>query len=329
MARDLSKRGGVAGKPGVRTTLIALAVLAVVGAVAGAAIYRERVAPFRTTVLVVDGRSISMRYFLKRAFLSKAEPLAMLETLMHEQLVRHAAPEPPYGIHVGEQEVDQFLREVARGESATIAESEFKAWYRQQLNDSRLSDAEFRDLARTNLLARRLTEYLSERVPTVAEQVHLHVIAVTDTAAARTAVERLAGGEDFGSVARAMSSDEGSRDRGGDIGWRPRGALASVLAQTAFDELEIGEASGPLYLDDRSLVVVMVSEKVPAREIDQESLRTIRATVLDDWLTEEQPRHSVEIRGFRNGYDAETDAWVRWQLERMRGGSQAGNGDTR
>lgn len=322
MARDLSK-------PGVRTTLIAVAVVVVVGAVAGAAIYRERVAPFRTTILAVDDTSISMRYFLKRASLSRAEPVAMLETLMQEQLIRHAAPEPPYSIDVGEQEVDQLLREVARGESATIAESEFKAWYRQQLNDSRLSDAEFRDLAKTDLLARRLTEYLSERVPTVAEQVHLHVIAVKDAAAAKIVVERLAAGEKFGAVARAMSSDEGSRDRGGDVGWKPRGALASVLAQTAFDELEIGDASGPLYLDDRSLVVVMVSEKVPAREIDQESLRTIRATVLGDWLTTEQPRHRVEIHGFRNGYDAETDAWVRWQLERMRGAAQAGNGDTR
>jgi parvulin-like peptidyl-prolyl isomerase len=328
VARELRKRGGGAGKTGARTTLIAVAVVVVVGAVAGAAIYRERVAPFRTTVLVVDDTSISMRYFLKRASLSRAEPVAMLETLMREQLIRHASPEPPYSIDVSEQDVGQFLREIARGESATIAESEFTEWYRQQLNESRLSDAEFRDLAKTNLLARRLSEYLSERVATVAEQVHLHVIAVKDAAAVTIVVERLGRGEEFGAVARAMSSDAGSRDRGGDVGWKPRGALAPVLSQAAFDELEIGQASGPLYLDDQSLVVLMVSEKVPAREIDQESLRTIKATVLDDWLTKEQPRHRVEIHGFRNGYDAETDAWVRWQLERMRGRSQAGNDDT-
>lgn len=313
---------------GRRAALLAAAAVLVVGAAAGAAIYRERVMPFRTTVLVVDESSVSMRYLLRRLAISGSEPLAMLETIMREKLIATAAPRPPYNIRVGEGELDAFLREIARGDGAAISESELKEWHRQQLNDSRLTEAEFRDLATTNLLARRLTAYLAERVPTVAEQVHLHVIAVADAAAATAVAERLERGEEFGQVARAMSADQASREAGGDIGWRPRAALAPVLASAAFDELRIGEPSGPVSLDGQSILFVMVSERAPARVVDEQSLQTIRATVLDDWLTAEQPRHRVEIHGFRNGYDAETDAWVRWQLERMRGRKQAGSGGT-
>ncbi len=127
----------------------------------------------------------------------------MLQTLTSEAIIKQAAPKPPYNIAIHEQDIDQFLKGLARGKSDTITESDFKEWYRQQLNESRLSDPEFRDMASTNLLTLRLTEYLAERV-------------------------------------------------------------------------------------------------------------------LDEWLKEEQQYHKVEFHGFNNGYDTETDAWAKWQLQRMK-----------
>ena len=318
-ARTVQAKKSEAEKPKttIRTIIIAVLVVAVIGVIAGIAIYRDRVAPFRLTILVVGDTSIDMKYFLKRARLGGGDPFAMLEILTREEIIKQVAPKPPYNIDIQEEDIDQFLRDIARGESDEMDEGDFKEWYRQQLNESRLSDGEFRAIATVGLLTLRLREYLAEKVPTVAEQVHLHMIPVNDFDVAGSVKERLEAGEDFGRLAREMSSEEVLKENGGDFGWVPRVALAPVIARTAFDELEIGAPSDPLYLNDETFAIIMVSEKVPAREIDGDSLQMIKANALDEWLKGEQQHINVEFHGFNNGYDTETDAWVRWQLQRM------------
>jgi parvulin-like peptidyl-prolyl isomerase len=319
-----SKGGAMAprtkGATGRTRTLIAAAIVVLaVGLTAGTAIYRDQVKPFRTIVLIVDDTAVQMRYFLKRARLSGQEPLALLQTLTFEEIIRQVAPKPPYNIKVSDQDVDRALRETARGESATIQESEFAEWYRQQLNESRLSDSQFRDLTRRRLLRLGLNGYLAERVPTVAEQVHLYAItqgAIDEAAAVKA---RLDAGEDFFLLARELNRDETLRAKGGDLGWHVRGALAPNLARIAFDDLAVGEASEPLGLGDRNFAILTVVERAAAREIQPEALEVIKAKALDEWLAREFDRHHVEYHGFNNGYDSETDAWVKWQLEKMKG----------
>lgn len=301
-----------------RTIILAVAVAVIIGVIAGIAIYQNRLAPFRTTVLVVGDTSISMGYFLKRIHMFGGKPMAMLQILTREEIIKQVAPKPPYSINISEEDIDEFLKGIARGESDTITEKEFKEWYRQRLNESRLSESEFRELMRTNLLSQRLHGYLAERVPTVAEQVHLHMIPVKDLSVAEMIKGRLDAGEEFAELAREVLSDEKLTENGGDFGWFPRGALAPEIAQAAFDDLDIGEASEPINLGGQNFVVVMVSERVAAREIDEDSMQSIKSKALAEWLKEEQQYHKVEFHGFNNGYDSETDAWVQWQLQRMR-----------
>ena len=71
-------------------------------------------------------------------------------------------------------------------------------------------------------------------------------------------------------------------------------------------------------IDEQTFVVMMISEKVAAREIDKLSLMVIKSRALDEWYKAEYPNHEVNFHGFNNGYDSETDAWVHWQLARMR-----------
>ena len=97
----------------------------------------------------------------------------------------------------------------------------------------------------------------------------------------------------------------------------PRRSLPS-LTRAAFDELGVGEVSEPLYINEQTFAIVMVSERVAAREIDEASLQRVKAKALDEWLKKEQQYHKVEFHGFNNGYDTETDAWVTWQLQRMK-----------
>jgi hypothetical protein len=271
----------------------------------------------RKTVLVVGDSSIDMRTFIRRVRMSGRQPLDVLQMLVNEEIIKQLAPRPPFSIEAGEREVDAFLRELARGGGESLGEADFREWYRQRLNESGLSSAEFRDLVRTQVLARSMTEVLSDRVPTVAEQVRLLMIPLKEPADAGVLKERLRRGESFETLARELSADAGLRDRGGDAGWFPRGALAPELADAAFDGLEVGEVSGPISTGDQT-VVLMVAERSAAREIDGESLARLRAAALEEWVREEYKHQRVEFHGFRNGYDSETDAWVKWQVARRK-----------
>jgi parvulin-like peptidyl-prolyl isomerase len=300
-----------------KTILFAVVIVLIVGGIAGYAIYRDRMAPFNTIVLEVDGARINMHYFLKRVAMSGEPALTTLQALTKEELIKQTATKPPYDITVTEQDIDQFARDIARGKSKTVDEGEFKEWYRQQLNESRLSDAEFKDLLKTRLLALRMSKYLGDRVPTIAEQVFVHMFPLKDFATGKAVKQKLDAGEDFAALARAYSMDPKLKERGGVVGWLPRGVIDPGFDKVAF-ELEIGQCSDPMFIDKHTVVIIMVSDKAGAREIDAQLLKVVRSRALDHWLKEEKQYHKVRYRGFKNGYDTETDAWVQWQLQRMK-----------
>jgi foldase protein PrsA len=164
-----------------------------------------------------------------------------------------------------------------------------------------------------------MSEYLAERVPTVGEQVFINMLPVEDYQVGLKVKERLDGGESWAAMVERYSQDEDLKENGGAVGWYPRGVLTYSIDSTAF-ELEVGAVSDPFYVDDENVILIMVSEKVDAREIEEESLNVIKAKALDNWVTDEYQYHKVRFHGFNNGYDSETDAWVRWQLQRMRQG---------
>lgn len=302
-----------------RIAIVAAVATVAVLATVGVAIYRDQIAPFRTTVLNVNGAAFDMDYVLKRAVMSGGEPLAVLQAITFEALIREKAVRPPFNIAVSEQDIDQRLREMARGNRGPLSDAEFAEWYRQQINESRLSEAAFRDLTRTLLLSSRLRVLLAERVPTVAEQVHLQVIALDSLGDARKAKARLDAGEDFARVAGELNAEESLRANGGDLGWNPRGALAASLAPVVFDKLGIGQASEPLPLDDGRYAIFRVTEKSAAREVQGAALQALKDKVLDDWMEAELAANRVEYLGFNGGYDSETDAWIKWQLQKMKG----------
>jgi parvulin-like peptidyl-prolyl isomerase len=299
-----------------RTIIIAAAAIVTVGAIAGVAIYDDRVRPFQTTVLEVDGTTIKMGYFLKRVAISRQQPVSMLQTLAREEMLKEEAPNPPYSIAVTAQDIDQYARDLARGTSATIGDAEFREWYRQQLNEYRLSDAEFRDLLRTTVLTQKMSRYLGERVPTVADQVFVNMIAVKDAATGAEVKRKFEAGQDFASLAREYSSDAQLKTDGGKVGWFPPGVLLSSLDSEAF-ALKPGQASDPMYIDDQTTILLMVSARAAARQIDAKSLETLRSKALDNWYQEAYARHTIAFKGFHRGFDSETEAWVQRELLKM------------
>lgn len=307
-------------KKRLRTIILAAVVIAIVGTTAGIAIYRDRIAPFNTVIIAVNGVEIDMRYFLTRLNFSGEESMSLLSTLTQEEILKQLAPEPPYNIILSEEDVDDFAKDVAKGDAETIPEEEYREWYRQMVNESGFSEATYRDLLRTSLLQLRMQEYLSAQLPTVADQVYVNIIALgqDDYPLGTELKERIDAGEDFAALSAEYSVDPQLKANSGKFGWFPEGALDNPLGSTAFD-LEIGECSDAFFADDDLVVLVMVSEKEEDREISEQSMNLLRSKVLDKWYNEQFRKHDVEFHGFKGGgYDSETDAWVQWQLMRMR-----------
>jgi foldase protein PrsA len=310
-----------------RLIVVGVVVLVILGILA-IPFYQHYISPFNRTVITADNLQISMRYFLERTRLAGSDPLTMLESLTDELVIRIMAPQ--YGIQVTDADIEGELRSMASGGTGDISDVEFNEWYRQVLNDSGASDSQYREMVGISLLSSRLQEYLAERVPTVAEQVHLHVIVVQEYEEAQDVVARLEGGEDFATVAREVSIDATSRDNGGDLGWLPPVILPDYRSLIA--ALGVDEVSGPIpYYNQTSssssgaltpsyYYIFMVSERDSARELSEEDLAVIRSMALELWLDEEVPKHEVRYYGlYGGGFDSRTLAWMNRHLQESSG----------
>ncbi len=199
------------------TLLTALAIVVLIATAAGVGYYLAYAMPFQKTIIKVDNDTVNIGYFIKRVIMSSSSSSpdiwGTMQNIVYELIMKQEAP--LYVGEVTEEDIDAILRDAATGTSESITDAEFREWYRQQLGASQLSDREFRDIVSRSILAERMSAYLSDRVPTVAEQVHLNFIMVLDYDTAVQVKERIDGGEDFAIVAQEVSLDA-SKDQGGD-----------------------------------------------------------------------------------------------------------------
>jgi len=302
--------------------IIASVVIALMAIIIGVFYYQNNVAPFRRAIITVDDITIDIGYFIKRTRLAGIDPMNMLTSLTNEEIIKLEAPQ--YVGEVSAEDITQGLRITASGGSGNISDSEFKEWYRQQLNETRLSDAEYKEIMRTSLSAARLHEYLAKRMPTVAEQVHLHAITLETYEDAEKTRARWETGEDFADLAREVSLDAETWEEGGDLGWFPRGVLSPGLDYVAFS-LSTDNVSEPTpynvsepsaYPSQPSPPTVvyylfLVSEKADAREVDEDYLPALKDKTFEDWLVKESGFHEISYN-----FNSEINAWIKWQLQK-------------
>ena len=150
-----------------------------------------------------------------------------------------------------------------------------------------------RAVAKARVLRQKLNEALGE-VPTAQEQVRARHILVDDEAAAQTVVERLEAGEDFAALATELSTDNSTKEAGGDLGFFPRGVMVPEFEATAFS-LPVGETSPPIETQF-GYHVIRVEEREAQREIPDYQLQQIKANAINRWLDEQLTTAQIERR---------------------------------
>jgi hypothetical protein len=301
------------------TYLIVGLVFVVILTIFGVFYYQNYVAPFRQIVITVDDTTIRMGYFLERARVSGSGGIAVLQNLTNEYLIKVGAAR--YGIAVTPQDIDRELRRSAAGsDNVTITDAEFKEWYRQLLNDSKVSDGRYREMVGSSLRAGRLQEYIALGIPATLEHAHVYGIFVLSFDEAAKVKVRIEAGEDFGKVAREVSIDQATREKDGELDWIPRGIM--IFNMDPF-LLEAGEVSDPLAIAEdpntppSTYYVLRVSERAN-RDVRPEFLPELRNRVFQDWLNQETEQHEIKWN-----YNSTIDAWVNWQLSKGKSSSSS------
>jgi len=177
-----------------------------------------------------------------------------------------------------------------------MTEGEFLERYNAMLDTLRkeagLSEADYRRIIEADLLYDKLQDLFASQVPTSEEQVHARHILVEAEEEAQTVLARLEAGEDFVSLAKELSTDESTREDGGDLGWFPRGMMVPEFEEAAF-ALQPGETSD-IVQTSFGYHIILVEERDPDRELEPSFLEQRRALALSEWLEEQRQSEAVE-----------------------------------
>ncbi|MDP2954672.1 MAG: peptidylprolyl isomerase [Chloroflexota bacterium] len=327
----MSRRRRIENRPGAPRLWLALGAvgLVLILGIVGFGYYWQSVGPARGPAVRVNNVTYDMGYLLKMLRLLSMGPnaapgkmaLELPQLLMSNELIRQGSPR--YNISVTPAEVDSELRRrvlppSSPGEEAEKArlDREFQHLYQQRLNEYKLSDGEYRRIVEIDLLREKLRERLGERVPTVAEQVHVQAIVVADEAKVTEAEKKLQEGKDFVALVKEYSVDEDSRDKDGDLGWFPREVKPAPFDEIVFS-LETGAVSSPFSVWDSPggqpvTYLVKVLEKAQVREIDKKNREKLKDRALDRWVEEERKANDVQL-----WWDQDKYFWVLKELEKQ------------
>ncbi len=162
------------------------------------------------------------------------------------------------------------------------------------------SEEDFRGIIEVGILYGKLQTVLAEEVPTTDEQVHARHILVETEEEAQKVLERLEAGEDFEALAEELSSDEITKEEGGDLDWltRDQFMLPAEVIEAAFS-LQPGEVVTAPVHTSRGYDIIKVEERQEDRPLEEATLRLRKSQALSEWLQKQQ--ESADIERFWSG----------------------------
>lgn len=132
-----------------------------------------------------------------------------------------------------------------------------------------------------------------------SEQIHSKHILLKDEETAKKVLTELKDGSDFAKLASKHSTDPGSKDKGGDLGWMGRDQLVPEFAEAAFN-LQIGQLSDPVK-SQFGYHIIVVEEK---KEATQRSFEDVKGDIKQILL---ENKRSEKFQKWIEGLKKEAD----------------------
>jgi foldase protein PrsA len=260
--------------------------------------------PDQQNVAVVDGEAISTAAY--RQELNRALYMVTSQYSVDWNDPQNQAPLPALQQQVLDQIIERIaLRRLASQEGVSIdskdveteivtlqgrvqQSGQFADWA-TFLKENSLTEEYIRSLVADNLLFDAMSK--RHAGPTSVEQVHASHILVATQETGQEVLDKLAKGEAFADLATQYSTDPGSKDQGGDLGWFPRGVMTPEFEEVAFS-LESGKVS-QLVQTSFGYHIILVHEKA-VRELEPSLLEQIQQKQFQVWIADQQAKMSIE-----------------------------------
>lgn len=152
-------------------------------------------------------------------------------------------------------------------------------------------EAHLRAYIRGTLLREKLYEALTADLATEGEKIWARHILVATPEEAQQVLDRLDDGESFAALASELSTDPGSKDSGGDLGWFAQGVMLPEF-ETAAYALEIGDVSQPVQTQFGYHVIQLLGRQV--LPLTDSELATVKNNTWTEWLTNAKAAENVQ-----------------------------------
>ncbi|MBM7691022.1 foldase protein PrsA [Peribacillus deserti] len=231
---------------------------------------------------------------------------AMLDSLITEKIVNLESAKKK--VKVSDKEVDEEVKKLQEsygGEDALT----------QQLTSAGLTLDDVKSDLTVNLKIKKLMEpdikitekEMKEYFETnkasyaVAEQVKASHILVETKAKADEVKKKLDAGESFKDLAKEYSTEDATKDKGGDLGYFAKGEMTAAFEKAAFSMKE-GEVSDPVKTEFGYHIIKVVDKKAAKPAVYEENKKAIKAAIIDqktqdtysDWMEKTKEKYKVK-----------------------------------
>lgn len=185
---------------------------------------------------------------------------------------------------VTDEEIDKELKAV---------KDELGEGYEAALAQENLTEEKLKTNIRFSLLQQKAVadvevtdEEIQKYYDQASKELNARHILVEDEALAKELIEKLKAGGDFAALAKENSTDPGSGEKGGDLGWFTIGTMVPAFNDAAY-ALEIDEISEPVK-SDFGYHIIQVLDKRDVKdygtlEDKKEEIREAIAATKGDW----------------------------------------------
>lgn len=206
----------------------------------------------------------------------------ILDQLIDQHLIDQAAKQ--MGLTVTDEELEASIAKIKAdlGSDEAFAES---------LAANNLTEEEFREFQRQQLLSRKVMDQVTSELPDEAEQVHARHILVETRAEAESILEQLENGADFAELAQEHSLDETTKANGGDLGFFPRGVVLPEFEEVAFS-IDVGERSGVVETPLGYHIIEVLERET--RPISDDMKIGLHQQMISNWLDAQRAQADIK-----------------------------------